>query len=84
MEEFIAQARLLLGALGYDIFEPAKAQSSPQPQQPAMQQIQLSNPPVFKFAGTNFDATMRIDQGSGQFVVVTGSKARKTKPKGSE
>lgn len=78
MEEFIAQARLLLGALGYDIFEPAKAQLSPQPQQTTAQQIPSSVPPMFKFAGANFDATMRIDQNSGQFVVFSGSKARKT------
>lgn len=77
MEEFIAQARLLLGALGYDIFEPAKPQSPFQQQQSSNQPTQLSVPLEFKLVGTNFDATMRIDQNSGQFVVVAGSKARR-------
>jgi Domain of unknown function (DUF4357) len=78
MEEFISQARLLLGALGYDIFEPDKTPISPvQVPKSAVQQVSPSVPMEFKFTGAGFDATMRVDPNSGQFIVVTGSTARK-------
>lgn len=79
MEEFIAQARLLLGALGFDIFEPIKVTHTSQTQ--SEQPQQASNAvaqPEFKFSGTGFDATMIVDANSGQFIVKAGSKARKT------
>lgn len=78
MEEFIAQARLLLGALGYDLFEPLRAPSTPaQVAQPTQQQTSPPPPPEFKFAGDSFDATCVVDLDAGQFIVKSGSKARK-------
>lgn len=78
MEEFIAQARLLLGALGYDVFEPLKEQSTlVKTQQSTTQKAMPSILPDFKYSGAGFDATMRIDQNTGLFVVITGSLARK-------
>jgi len=79
MEEFISQARLLLGALGYDIFEPLKAQVvGAQPSQSPQQEPSPNLPPEFRFSGSNFEATMLVDQHSGRFLVTTGSRARKT------
>lgn len=79
MEEFIAQARLLLGALGFDIFEPIKAAAPTQAQEQQPQQLLGHGVlPEFKFSGAGFDATMIIDANSGQFIVKAGSKARKT------
>jgi len=78
MEEFISQARLLLGALGYDIFEPTKTPALVvQSAQPTQQQPVAGAPPVFEFSGANFDATMLVDLNAGQFIVQAGSKARK-------
>ena len=77
MDEFIAQARLLLGALGYDIFEPPKTPPVNNPVVANAQQHPISAAPNFKFAGANFDATLLVDQNSGQFLVQSGSKARK-------
>jgi hypothetical protein len=64
MEEFISQARLLLGTLGYDLFSP----------------IQESPPPAsteFAYSGDGFSASCVVDSTSGQFVVRKDSKARK-------
>lgn len=77
MDEFIAQARLLLGALGYDIFEPPKTPPANAPVFAQAQQQPAPAAPSFKFAGTNFDATLLVDQSSGQFLVQSGSRARK-------
>lgn len=83
MREFIEQARLLLGALGYDIFEPIRT--------PTSSEITLSTStshdgdskaspaaPRFKFSGQNFDATMEVDLVAGKFVVLAGSLANRT------
>lgn len=79
MEEFISQARLLLGALGYDIFEPTKAAPLAfQSTQSTEQQPVTVVPPEFRFAGANFDATMLVDLDAGQFIVQAGSKAKKS------
>ncbi len=77
MDEFIAQARLLLGALGYDIFEPLKTPPLNAPVIAATQHPPASAAPNFKFSGANFDASLVVDQNSGQFVVQAGSRARK-------
>lgn len=74
MEEFIVQARLLLGTLGYDVFEPVQS-----PPTPDTGQANAANliPPIFRFIGDNFDARCVVDVNAGQFVVKSGSKARK-------
>lgn len=77
MDEFIAQARLLLGALGYDIFEPLKTPAQNTPVVVPTQQQAAPALSSFKFSGPNFEATLSVDQNSGQFVVLSGSKARK-------
>jgi hypothetical protein len=77
MDEFIGQARLLLGALGYDIFEPPKSPPANAPVVAAAQQPLVPVVPTFKFAAGSYDATMVVDQNSGQFIVQSGSRARK-------
>lgn len=72
MEAFISQARLLLGTLGYDVFEPSFA-----PQLPASGGG-VSALPKFTYTGDGFDATCAVDLESGQFVVKAQSNARKT------
>jgi len=73
MEEFIAQARLLLGTLGYDLFSPIQEASTPST---ARQPIQPSAT-EFVYAGDGFSASCVVDSASGQFVVRKDSKARK-------
>lgn len=77
MDEFIAQARLLLGALGYDIFELLKTSPPNASALAPTQQLPEIVTPIFKFAGSNYDATLVVDQNSGQFLVQSDSKARK-------
>ncbi|WP_434644148.1 GIY-YIG nuclease family protein [Achromobacter piechaudii] len=77
MDEFIAQARLLLGALGYDIFELLKTSPPNASALAPTQQLPEIVAPIFKFAGSNYDATLVVDQNSGQFLVQSDSKARK-------
>lgn len=76
MEEFISQARLLLGSLGYDLFEsqtaPTAVPISGNVAIPAQAQA-----PTFQYAGDGFDATCLVDADAGQFIVTSGSLARK-------
>ncbi len=73
MEAFITQARLLLGTLGYDVFEPASA-----PPVPATGgATSPASLPEFTCSGDGFEATCAVDLGSGQFVVRSKSRARK-------
>lgn len=74
MEEFIVQARLLLGTLGYDLFEPAPSLVPP----PATRAVTpIGNLPEFVYTGPDYSATCIVDVHSGQFVVKAGSTARK-------
>ncbi|QDD66672.1 GIY-YIG nuclease family protein [Herbaspirillum seropedicae] len=84
MEEFITQSRLLLGALGYDIFETAKIQHRLPEKLPPLSIPSAANelpvtpvdPGEFKFSGPHYDATMRVDLDSGQYIVLAESLAR--------
>ncbi|MBS0224920.1 MAG: GIY-YIG nuclease family protein [Proteobacteria bacterium] len=78
MEEFISQARLLLGSLGYDIFEsqsvspPSLTSTNPIAPPPTSPSV-----PDFQYNGDGFAATCLIDSDAGQFIVRSGSLARK-------
>jgi hypothetical protein len=77
MEQFIDQARLLLGTLGYNIFE--SQQSTPSlttPEEPPNPTRRAS--PEFRFSGDGFDARCFVDEDAGEFVVLGDSLARKT------
>jgi hypothetical protein len=74
MEEFLTQAQLLLGTLGYDLFKPFV--SSP------ATSASIVGPPVaavhkFKYSGDGFSASCFVDLEGGQFIVQKGSRARK-------
>lgn len=72
MHEFIFQARILLGALGYDIFEPAASY-------PAAN-AKTNNPgdsERFLYSGDGFTATCDVSSEAGKFVVLANSTARK-------
>lgn len=74
MEEFIAQARLLLGTLGYDIFEPAPSFRA----RTATQAVAaITNLPEFVCSGPGYSAICAVDVHSGQFIIKAGSTARK-------
>lgn len=71
MTEFIDQARLLLGSLGYDVFEPMSA---------GRDQVTAQAPgtlPEFSYSGVGFSADCIVDSSTGQYIVKKGSKARK-------
>ena len=74
MQEFISQARLLLGSLGYNIFETQVA-----PPMSLAQPIQSHATawPEFQYAGDGFRATCIVDTDAGQFIVKSGSTSRK-------
>ena len=77
MEEFIIQARLLLGTLGYDLFEPSTISYSQSsaiiPGNPAAS----CSHPEFSYTGDGFSAQCIVDIDAGQFIVMSGSLARK-------
>lgn len=75
MEEFIAQARLLLGTLGYDLFEQQSSAESYAMKTPAP--LTSPKPPIFRFAGEGFNASCIVDSDAGQFVVTADSLVRK-------
>ncbi|QIL21063.1 GIY-YIG nuclease family protein [Thermomonas sp. HDW16] len=72
MDEFIAQARILLGSLGYDLFEP-----SIQPDSTGNSSASTSNLLGLQYSGDGYSATATLDQDAGQIIVKAGSKARK-------
>jgi len=79
MEEFIVQAKLLLGTLGYDLFEPAPslpAQAAAAGQNKANERL-----PKFIYAGAGYSATCIVDLDAGKFIVQAGSTARKEESK---
>lgn len=71
MSEFIEQARLLLGAVGYDLFEPASTYRE------SRSEDKKSQLPVFTLSGDGFNADCIVDSDAGQFVVKKGSRARR-------
>lgn len=71
MSEFIEQARLLLGALGYDVFEPLSVSHASQSTAPG-------SLPEFTYSGDGFAAECVVDSVAGQFVVKRSSTARGT------
>lgn len=82
MEEFIAQTQLLLGSLGYNVFEAQKSFSTPipspdTPSDPASSRLIEVLRPEFEFSGNGFFATCIIDPDTGRYVVNCGSTARK-------
>lgn len=77
MEEFISQARLLLGALGYDLFEPQTLPASPSIQPSYSDSGATETALKFSYSGDGYNATCVIDVEAGQFIVIKGSLARK-------
>lgn len=78
MDEFIAQSRLLLGVLGYDVFESASAPNAPHSKNdPAPTQTNRSLQELV-CSGKYYDAKCLIDDSAGKFVVVKDSLAKKT------
>lgn len=74
MQEFIVQAQLLLGTLGYDLFKPFQP-SLYVPSEP----LTNTQGSLLKltYSGVNFSANCVVDINLGQFVVQEKSKARK-------
>lgn len=80
MEEFISQARLLLGALGYDLFEPQTLPASTASSVPLGNGVDSpvsGSAPKFGYSGEGFNATCIVDVEAGQFIVAKDSLARK-------
>ncbi|MFN7308681.1 MAG: GIY-YIG nuclease family protein, partial [Acetobacteraceae bacterium] len=87
MDEFIDQTKILVGALGWDLFKVVRG-----PITPAAQGAEAPPAPSpaaaerFSFRGEGFDAEMKIGP-SGEIIVTSGSKARlrttPTIPKGT-
>ena len=73
MEEFIEQARLLLGTLGYDLFSPT--QNLPPFSGPNLSTGETSV--ELTYSGDGYNATCVVDTTNGQFIVKKGSIARK-------
>lgn len=76
MHEVIAQVRMVLGSVGFDVFAPLSLPSRRAPDQPAAQAEPAAAPVLrFGYSGAGFDASMELS--SGGYVVRQGSKARK-------
>ena len=74
MARFVAEAKILVGVLGCDIFQAKHAKRA----DPAASEVEVSSkrPAVsFEYRGREYAATMRLS--AGRFVVEAGSKARK-------
>lgn len=72
MDEFIVQARILLGALGYDLFEP-----SVKPSLAVASNSSATLPLALQYSGDGYSANAVLDQDAGQITVKAGSKSRR-------
>lgn len=71
MDEFVVQARILLGSLGYDLFEPSPKLQTDAPSS-------LSNSLLaLQYSGDGYSAKAVLDPDAGQVIVIAGSKSRK-------
>jgi len=78
MEEFITQARLLLGTLGYDIFEPSTVNYSVSKKEVKDEKINNEDTyPEFTYSGDCFNAKCIVDTDAGRYIVKAESLARK-------
>jgi Domain of unknown function (DUF4357) len=74
MQEFIVQAQLLLGTLGYDLFKPFQ----PNLCEPSEPLTNTQNVPIkLIYSGKNFSANCIVDINRGQFIVQERSNARR-------
>ena len=76
MDEFIEQAKVLIGILGWDLFRDMR-HSSPREMPEAKTANAVSSPDsaVFSLKGNAYEAQMSVDA-SGNYFVLKGSKAR--------
>lgn len=76
MDEFVDQAKTLVGALGWDLFRETKGRAhdalNPSTNRP---QLVSDEPVIFSFIGEGYAAKMVIGL-SGELVIIEGSKAR--------
>ena len=76
MEEFVDQTKTLVGALGWDLFREMRGRASEALQvAPDLPPAAPADSPRFFFRGEGFAAEMEVGR-SGDFVVMSGSKAR--------
>ncbi len=88
MLEFIDQAKTLTSALGFDLFKVTSGKLTQQPTaQGDVATASIDSPP-FRYCGGDFDATAVVSGINGQWVVKTGSKAKRQEvdsiPKGAK
>ncbi|MCW5206512.1 GIY-YIG nuclease family protein [Desulfobulbus sp. F5] len=76
MEQFIFQARLLLGTLGYDLFNSSTINGSDSINLNKNNQPLQNGCQEFSYSGDGFDAKCLIDTNSGKFIVREKSIAR--------
>ena len=77
MDEFIIQARLLLGALGYDLFEPSIILNSVTAKEIESDEVKNESYPKFKYFGAGFSAECIVDVNAGKYIVKVDSLAKK-------
>lgn len=70
MNEFTAQAKLLIATLGFGIFQASQITAT------AGQPADATKTDTFKYSGGNYEAVLDVDSENGKFVVRAGSKAR--------
>ena len=76
MDEFVEQAKVLVGILGWDLFRDMRhSASNAETDVKTIDQILSSDKVVFKLKGKTHDAQMLVDKTGGHFVL-KGSKAR--------
>lgn len=79
MDEFVEQSKLLVAALGYNLFRETIGENAGHAS--SSSSIKLSDEPnegsVFEFKGDGYDARLLVTQ-SGEFVIKAGSRARRS------
>lgn len=78
MDEFIAQSKMLVGTLGWDLFKPITTHQLNTQNLPDGNNSELAESPEFYFSGTAYSATAVVSQTTGEWIIKKGSKARIT------
>lgn len=76
MDEFIAQSKMLIGTLGWDLFKPITTHQLDTQNPFGGNYLESTVSPEFYFSGTEFSAIAVVSQTTGEWIIKKNSKAR--------
>jgi hypothetical protein len=78
MDEFIAQSKMLVGTLGWDLFKSITTHPLDTQNPSEVSDSELSVSPEFYFSGSEYSATAVVSETTGEWIIKKNSRARLT------